>query len=266
MSEDATHDRILQALDRLEGRLTSLEQKVDALAAPGADATAAPAVPGAGGSTALDQALARPDVAEGLARIVSRIDALEQVAMSLETLVERAPILIEGGAEVVDHFMGQAAEQGIDVFERGERGAVILEKASRPGTLDLADRLLDDQVVAGLGKLTDRGAAVLTSPALDKLVASGLMDPDKLEATIDALDRLAAVTTTPEFSKLLDSGLLDPQVLGVAGSATTALVEVKGGSVEPVGLFGTLGKLGDPDVKKAMGFLFAVAKRFGAKL
>ena len=252
---DETHDRILAALERLEGRLDTLEKKVDGLSG-GAPAS----------TNALDQALAEPEIADGLARIVRRIDALERVAVTLETLVQRAPILIEGGAIVADRFMADAAAQGVDVFARGEQGIGLLEKATRPQTVALAESLLDDDVVAGLHKLSAKGTQVLTSPALDAVVNSGLMDPAKLEATIGALDRLAAVTATPEFQKLLDSGLLDPQVLGVAGSATNALVQVKSGAVEPVGLFGTLGKLGDPDVKKAMGFVFALAKRFGATL
>jgi len=77
---------------------------------------------------------------------------------------------------------------------------------------------------------------------------------------------LAAVASSPAFEKLLDSGLLDPAVLGTAGSATTALVDARSGGIQPVGLFGTLGKLGDKDVQKAVGFAFALAKRFGASL
>ena len=214
MSDDATQARILEALERLEGRLGALEAKM----AP------------------------------------------------MDTFFQRAPILIDGGAQVVDQLMGQAAEQGIDVFERGERGAALLIKASSPATMDLADKVLDEEMLAGVGKLADKGAEVLKSDVLDTLLQSGLMDPERLGATIDALDRLAAVTATPEFQKLLDSGLLDGKTLDVAGSATTALVESRSGSVEPVGLFGTLGKLGDPDVKKAMGFMFAVLKQLGQKL
>lgn len=261
MSDD-THDRILSALERVEGRLSALEQKVDGLT-QGPSAGSAPV---AVAETALDKALAKDDVAEGLARILDRIEGLERVAAALDTLVVRAPILIDGGAEVVDWVMDEAASRGVDPFERGERGLDLLIKASSPATMDLAEKLLDDEVLAGLGKLSDQGTKVLTSPAMDALAQSGLLDPDRLEKTIAALDRLAAVAATPAFEKLLDSGLLDPQVLGTAGSATNALVAVKSGAIEPVGLFGTLGKLGDPDVQKAMGFTFALLKRFGATL
>lgn len=261
MSEDAATDRILSALEKLDTRLDALEKKVDGLAGAGAATGTAVSTGGA-----LDAKLADAEVQAALTRILDRVEALEKVSGALATMVERAPILLDGGAETVEWVMAQAAERGVDPIARGERGLELLLQASHPSTMDLAEKLLDPEVTAGLGKLTDKGAAVLTSSAIDTLAESGLLDPEKLDATIGALDRLAAVTTTPEFQKLLDSGLLDPKVLGVAGDATTALVQVRSSAVEPVGLFGTLGKLGDPDVKKAMGFLFAIAKRFGATL
>lgn len=260
MSED-TQDRILAALERLETRLTALETKVDGLSS--AEASGSVATPG---QTALDRALSRPDVAEGLARILDRIDQLEKVASGLANVAERGPILLEGGGQVAEWVMAQAADRGIDPFERGERGLELVLKASSPQAMDVAESLLDEEVLAAVGKLTDKGRVVLTSSAIDTLADSGLLDPERLEATIGALDRLAAVTATPAFQKLLDSGLLDPKVLDTAGNATNALVAVKGGAIEPVGLFGTLGKLSDPDVKKAMGFTFALLKRFGATL
>lgn len=215
MSDDAMHDRILSALERVEGRLSALEEKVNGMSG--------------GGNAALPEVLSRPDVVEGLNRILLRMDALEDVASALEVLVERAPIIVDGTAEVVDAFMNEAAGRGVDVFQRGELGLGLLEKATRPETMALAESLLDDDVVKNLS-------------------------------------RLAEVASSPAFEKLLDSGLLDPAVLGTAGSATTALVDARSGGIQPVGLFGTLGKLGDKDVQKAVGFAFALAKRFGAAL
>lgn len=273
--ETSAHDQILARLDEISKRLEAVESRV---AGDAAVATGSP----------VQQKLADPDIAAGLARILDRMDTLEAATRTLESVGQRAPVLIDGAAETFDHFMMQAEARGIDVFERGFKGAEVLEKASRPENLELVDDLLDhaetvrfaaeagtravgaiedkDAFADGLGRLAGKGGAVLTSPALDKLLDSGLLDPTKLEASIDALQKLVDVATTPEFQKLLDSGVLDPAVLGTAGSASTALVEARKGGFGPVGLFGTLGKLGDPDVKKAMGFTFEVLKRFGQKL
>jgi uncharacterized protein YjgD (DUF1641 family) len=190
-------------------------------------------VDGLGGGTAavasdpLSRKLADPHVAEALARILDRVDTLDSATRVLQNVSERAPLFVDGGASMVEAFMSQAEADGIDVFARGFQGAALLEKASRPEMLELVDGLLDQG---------------------------------------DTLRRLLEVTATPDFQRLVDGGLLDAAVIATAGSATTALVETRKLGFEPVGLFGTLGKLGDPDVKKAMGFLFALAKRFGAAL
>ena len=277
MSDEVSNGAVLDALNKLVARLDALERKVDGLSHVPADP--------------LRARLADPEISGGLARILDRIDALETAVRTVESVAQRAPILVDGGAETLDHFMMQAEEQGIDVFDRGLKGLAVLEKASRPENLALVDELLDhagavrfaasagsravssleasaslDTVSERLGALAGKGGAVLASPVLDKLLDGPLLDPAKLERAVDALQRLAEVASTPAFGKLLDSGLLDAAALSTASAAGTALVEARAGAVEPVGLFGTLGKLGDPDVQKAMGFAFALAKRFGATL
>lgn len=239
-TDTQAHDRILQALERLDGRLDALEKKIDA----------------GGGGTAVSGPLAArlsdPDVSAALGRILDRVDALESGVRTLETVAERAPVLIDAAAETADLFMNQAQDAGIDVFERGMQGAAVLEKASRPENLALVDGLLDHGETLQF--------------ATEKLLNSPLMERENLEATLELLGRLTEVASTPAFQKLLDSGLLEDSALGTAGAATTALVEARSANIEPVGMFGVLGKLGDPDVKKAMGFTFALLKRFGAKL
>lgn len=277
MSDEVSNGAVLDALNKVVARLDALERKVDGLSSGSADP--------------LRSKLADPAVSQGLARILDRIDSLETASRTLESVAHRAPVLIDGGAETLDLFMMQAEEQGVDVFDRGLKGLAVLEKASRPENIALVDELLDhagavrfaasagsravaaleaaaplDQLADRLSALAGKGGAVLASPVLDKLLAGPLLDPDKLDKAVDALQRLAEVASTPAFAKLLDSGLLDAAALSTAGAAGTALVETRAGGFEPVGLFGTLGKLGDPDVQKAMGFAFALAKRFGAAL
>lgn len=290
MSDEQSTDPVLAALNKVVERLDALERKVDVLASAPPSA-ASPSTPAQGDpSAALRARLDDPQVAASLGRILDRIDALESVAGALESFTQRAPILVDGGAETLDHFMMQAEAQGIDVFDRGQRGLDILEKASRPQNLELVGELLDhaeavrfaakaggaaferladsdlDLISDKLGELSARGGKVLTSPVIDKLLAGPLLDPDKLDKAVDALQRLTDVASTPAFQQLLDSGLLDAAALTTVSTASTALVETRASGFERVGLFGTLGRLGDPDVQKAMGFAFALAKRFGASI
>ena len=77
--------------------------------------------------------------------------------------------------------------------------------------------------------------------------------------------KLAVLLKTPELAKVLDA-TADPTALSTVEAATTALVASRSEKIEPVGLFGVLGKMGDPDVQRAVGFTFALAKRFGQVL
>ncbi|TVQ92403.1 MAG: DUF1641 domain-containing protein [Deltaproteobacteria bacterium] len=280
MSEAVSDGAVIEALNKVLGRLEALERKVDQLSG-GASASGSP----------LQARLADPQIAASLGRILDRIDALESATRTIESVAQRAPVLIDGGAETLDAFMMQAEAQGVDVFDRGFRGLDVLEKASRPENLELVSELLDhaeavrfaasagskavqqlgesaslEHVSDKLGQLAGQGGKVLASPVIDKLLEGPLLDPDKLDKVVDALQRLTEVAATPAFQQLLDSGLLDGAALGTAGTAGTALVQTRAEGFEPVGLFGTLGRLGDPDVQKAMGFTFAVLKRFGAGL
>lgn len=278
MSEEINGAAVLEALNKVIGRLDALEAKVDQLS-------------GGAAASPVQERLADPQIAASLGRILDRIDTLESTTRTLESIAQRAPLLIDGGAETFDHYMMQAEENGIDVFDRGFKGLDVLEKASRPENLALVSELLDhaeavrfaagagskavaqlgqgaslDEISDKLGELAGKGGKVLTSPVVDKLLQGPLLDPEKLAQSVDAIERLAEVASTPAFKQLLDSGMLDASALSTVGSASTALVETRAGGFEPVGLFGTLGRLGDPDVQKAMGFTFAVLKRFGAAL
>ncbi|MFK7928968.1 MAG: DUF1641 domain-containing protein [Myxococcota bacterium] len=243
-TDTQAQDQILKALERIEGRLTALEAASNGATAPAA---------GGGALTGpLAAKLADAEVNAGLARILDRMDSLEAAARSLETVAERAPIMIDAAALTADYFMRQADEAGVDVFARGFQGAALLEKASRPENMALVEGVLDHGETIGF--------------ATDKLLNSPLMERENLEATLDLVTRLTEVASTPAFKALLDSGVLESSTLSTAGDATTALVEARAAKPAPLGMFGVLGKLGDADVKKAMGFTFELLKRFGSRL
>jgi hypothetical protein len=78
-------------------------------------------------------------------------------------------------------------------------------------------------------------------------------------ATMDA-HKVAALES------LLNSGVLDPQALRLVGDLGHALAETASGPVPAVGPLGLWKALSQPDVQRALGFMVAVAQRFGSRL
>jgi uncharacterized protein YjgD (DUF1641 family) len=233
MSTDAD---LATALNALNQRLDRLEAKVDALG---------------GGGPASTQ-LADPEVQQGLAELLTRLDKATAMVDALGTLSQRLPVVGDAVATSASWAWAQAEAEGIDPIATGKRGAALSLELAKPENLDLAERLLQRK-----GDL------------LVLLDAADAIDPDDLQvlATQGAglTKKMAAMLKLPELARLLDAGA-DSAALSTAEAATTALVQTRSEAIEPVGLFGVLGKMGDPDVQRAVGFTFALAKRFGQLL
>lgn len=69
-----------------------------------------------------------------------------------------------------------------------------------------------------------------------------------------------------ELDALLKSGVLAPGTLQIIGELGHALTETAAAPPAPLGIVGLMKALGKPDVQKALGFLIAVAERFGSRL
>lgn len=229
--------QILAALERLSARLDALEAKVDALGAP----ASAPA---------------------GLERLAGRVDRIEAAVDLVGHVAERMPVFTEAAGDLATWAYEQAVEAGVDPIQAGIDGARIALSAARPEKLALLERLLGDDTLALLGKLLDRSDRLETLlSALDAVPADDLRVLAEQGAAMTS--KLAALLQAPELARLLDTG---PQAVGLAERASTALVETRGLGADPVGPFAAFLALRDPDVKRAVGFGLAVAKRFGQKL
>ncbi len=111
---------------------------------------------------------------------------------------------------------------------------------------------------------------------VETLTARGI-DIDKHgRAALTALERLtspAAIAMlrdvldhTEELHNLLKSGVLDPSALRVVGEVGAALAEISKTAPPSAGAWDALRATRDPDVKRALGFVLALAKRFGESL
>lgn len=221
--------QILAALERLSARLDALEAKVDALGAPASAPSGA-----------------------GLDRLASRLDRIEAAIDLVGHVAERMPVFTEAAGDLATWAYEQAVEAGVDPVQAGIDGARIA----------LLERLLADDTFALLGQLLDRSDRLeILLSAVDAVPADDLRVLAEQGAAMTS--KLAVLMQTPELARLLDTG---PQAVGLAERASTALVETRGIGADPVGPFAAFMALNDPDVKRAVGFGLAVAKRFGAKL
>jgi len=238
MSSEADIASALQALNQ---RLDRLEEKVDALSSspPAAPATALPA-------------LADPEVQQGLDDLLHRLDKATAMVDALGTFGQRLPTIADATASSATWAWQQAEAAGIDPLATGRRAATLSLELARDENIDLVERLLAHKPTLTL--LLDAAEAIERED-LEVVTTQGA----KLTR------KLASVLKAPEFARLLDAGA-DPSALSTAEAATTALVQTRSEAVESVGLFGVLGKMGDPDVQRAVGFTFALAKRFGQAL
>ena len=237
MSTDAD---LASALAALNERLDRLESKVDAINRP-VEAS------GAG----LPQ-LADPAVRDGLGQLLERLDKATAMVDALGTLSERLPVLSDAAASGAGWAWQQAEDAGIDPLATGKRAARLSLELAQDDSMALVERLM-----ARKGDLT------MVLDAVESIDADDLRTVTTQGAALTK--KLAALLKAPELARVLDV-TADPGALSTVEAATTALVASRSEKIEPVGLFGVLGKMGDPDVQRAVGLTFAIAKRFGQLL
>lgn len=230
MSDTPTSTDTAAALDRLTARLDAIEAKLDRLG---------------GGGLAVAGDPADPAIAQRMARLEAAIDAFG-------TFATRLPTIADAAATGATWAWNQAEQRGVDPIGAASSAGELALQLGRPENLALAHKLLAQRATLEV-----------------LLRAADQVDPADLETVATrgaALTRtLAAMMRSPELARVLELGA-DPAALGTARQATTALVEARKAPIEPVGPFGALFKLGDVDVKRAIGFTLALAKRFGQLL
>jgi uncharacterized protein YjgD (DUF1641 family) len=209
-------------------------------------------------------------------RLADRIERIEAAVDLVGTLAERLPVLTDAAGAGVAFAVDTAKARGVDPVSTGLRAGGLALDLMSPANLDVAEKLLAPANVAAIERL----AAPENLALLEKLAARRPL-VEKLLAATDGVDeaavvdvaqrsaamagRLSKLLANPALARLLDAAAAD-KVLDTAEHATTALVEARSQKPAPVGLFGALGKMGDSDVKRAVGFTLALAKRFGQLL
>jgi hypothetical protein len=158
----------------------------------------------------------------------SQISPSDSSPASLETLQSR----VDSMAQVVESLR--------PLVELMQQAPAFIAMAG-DSVDDLVRSAIDNGIDVERGVINGAGAA---------LRFGATMDSQKVDA----------------IESLLKSGVLDPSALRVVGDLGHALADTAAGPVTPVGPLGLWKALSQPDVQRALGFMLAVAQRFGQRL
>ncbi len=219
--------------------------------------------------TALAAALHR--LADRLDRIEAKVDAIDDTVEILAVIRERLPAIADAAATTAQFALDETVPAGVNPVSYAVSVAEIGKKAAHPDNVAVIGRLVERDNVQLLARLLDRADDLtlvldLLARMDGALTASGLDRRVVAEKTVDMMALLAKVATSPEAEAFLKGGALEKESIDTLRKTTEALVATRQHPIAPVGLFGALGKMGDPDVQKAVGFTLALAKELGRRL
>lgn len=204
-----------------------------------------------------------PTQAQLLERIDARLERIEARLAKLDPLLgpllDAAPGALAMLGDTFDEFSNDLG----DLDERLRAGLRLLERVTRPQTLaqlEAAIELLDAMP----------GAVAMLGDSFDELAREAAARGVPLERIVPELGRTIAVLldllTQEQIQQLLSSDLLLPNAIEALATAARALAVAQYSGTEPLGLFGALAAMREPEVQRALGFALDVARRFGTNL
>jgi hypothetical protein len=98
-----------------------------------------------------------------------------------------------------------------------------------------------------------------------RLAAHGIDLDERMRAVLRAADHLTSPRALDALASMLSSEIMAHQTTEVIARVGRAIVAAEH-EAKPVGLFGLLRALRDPQIQRAAGFLIAMARRFGEEL
>jgi len=207
----------------------------------------------------------------------------------VESTADAAPLdEPEAAREALERAVAEHPEEVLAFVERLGLLNELLD------TTALATAALDDEMVtrlAGTSSLLAESADGLATPGTARLAASVGENAEDLEGALETLVRLERAGTLDELAELADAATLltaaldDEMVMRLARTGSSlgevadtaaepetargiqrllgAVGEAGGEPPEPVGAVGLVRALRDPEVKRGMGFLLALARGLG---
>jgi len=163
---------------------------------------------------------------------------LERATQSIEALTTLVMPLLAVAADSADEFVSRADARGVHIDARLHDAVVLLERLTAPNTMRVLTVLLD------------------RLPQLEQLLTVAEQAPGMVALGVDAMDEV--------MRDLQDKGV--DNVVTLIGRMGASLATAANTKPAPVGLFGLLGALNNPDVKHALGLLLTFAAELGRQL
>ena len=257
------------ALNRLLDRIETLEQTVGRLADVLEQAPGMVAMVGDMADETVRQAAARGvHVEERLKTALALAERLtaEETAVKLNQLLDLAdqlPGTLAMMGDMMDETIRRAASNGVDIEARLRAGLTMAEKLTAPEMMAKLDQLLAmaDQapgMIAMMGDIVDE--------SIRRAGESGINIEAMVRQGARAGAKFSALMESEEFDALMESGILDPEAVASVGKVGRALIASQQQPLEPVGLFGLLSAMRDPNMQRALGFLATFGAEFGKQI
>ncbi len=251
-------------------------------------------------ATAQEQLLARlgeEKTVDALNRLLDRLEVITFVADALDGFLSRANTVAESVADSV-HDLKRMASDGTptgDVIGKlpqlAKAGVQLADVSANPAfhrllESGLLERLGDEKTIESVKAVLERlELAAFTLEAIDGFLRRSDQISRALSEDVDDLK----VATEPDVMKvkevlqalppliqagqtLVKSGMLEPSTVAVLGqighSAAQSFEEAKSApaNAKPLGIFGLMKALKDPDVNRAVDFALRLSKAYGQSL
>jgi hypothetical protein len=98
-----------------------------------------------------------------------------------------------------------------------------------------------------------------------RLAANGFDVDERMRALLQAAEQLTSPRALDALTSVLQSEIMAHQTTEVIGRVGRAIVHAEH-EAKPVGVWGLMRALRDPEVQRAAGFMIAMARRFGEEL
>lgn len=157
-----------------------------------------------------------------LSKIMDRLDTIEQAIDQLGNAIQQGPGMVEMATDVVDQTVKQLNDKGIDLENRAQQVATLVEKLTEPQTITQLTALVE--LAGQIPEIT--ATAVDQVDALVKQGSEAGIDLEaRLASGLQLLKRVSEPQTIQNLAALLDLADQLPELIGTAVTEVDKLVQ-----------------------------------------
>ena len=208
-----------------------------------------------------------------LERVLVRVEALEERVAALSEVANEAKNAVAIATDTADEAVAGLLSSGVDLQQRAKDSLALLETMTEEKTLHALQAMLQQvsdlqPALAMLHEIPNLVAMTgdIVDESVEKLAKQGIHVEVMARQLARSAAKLAVLTEPENFDAFLESGIMDPPVVRFVGHIGRALAKGHVEAAPPVGMFGLLQAIRDPDVQRFTGFLVRFAKCIGHSL